>query len=637
LSISGARIYDAAAGKPVGTIRLPSQSRAVALAWVDDTTLIVCSENAILVCRVHGYTIDSIETLDDDESMDSGPIVSAVSTSQDTVAVLRIREEQGPTILGDGDPDGFADGIKMHFTLQELRNRGDETVLIPQHSGTMPAVPIGASKPEYRLSPDCLAGVEPLILFYVVLGDNILVATPVDIVRQLQQLRQQKKYDCAMELIRSHPSLLPYHRPTVEEYMTYLVQTRKDFQMAGSVAPYLLQNDIVAWEKWISVFARANQLHHIADKLPCGGPDFLSRATYDLVIKSCLQHGQYDSVEAIVWKWPGKLYNAGAIIHRLQTIHGQCKAMDERQVMRILSGLYEAEGKHRDAFEVLLRAKDHRIFDYVQHRIQDLRVQWLAQHAPDILDVNQKKGLDLLVNCGCPTKDIIVALNESPLILYKYLRQQVQQDESLLDLPEYMTMLLELCAEHDPSNMISLLKSNHSYDIDRVLQVCSDRYPRLIKERIFVLAETGATMEALDTVVQDLDDMREAVAFVDYWSVRGSTGDALWSRLIELVHQDGKMVSRLLEFAGHDVKAAELLQSVSADTVIPQLSSKLSIASKKMQSNSAFLRSCMSNASADCSLLLHRSYKRLRKAVPRVLIEEEGVESNDMFVLEVNQ
>jgi len=407
LSASGARVYDVAGRMAVGTIKVPGAGRAVALAWIHENSLALCSQDTVYVARIVDNRVASVETMGRDEGGRPGTIVAAASTTANTAAVMRLvpgeagdaESEERDANSGTGSCSRGSDA----FVLEEIVDLGDSATAIVRHSGLMPGVPpeVDSSAPVYHVSSDCFADVEPMILFYVQLKDDVLVAAPLDTRARLRRLCEEGLYDRALALIRSHESLSSYERQTVELCMKHFVDSRRDFRAAGLAAPDLLRGDLIAWEKWVAVFARAKQTHHIASKIPCDAPLLLSKSTYDLVIKSCLQLHELDTVELLVERWPGSVYDAGSILDMVSGM--KCgDLMEERQRMRVVARLNEALGQHDRAVEALVLACDPRVFEYAGSHTQYLETTHLARLKPvhAIIPAIMYSSVRLFLRCG---------------------------------------------------------------------------------------------------------------------------------------------------------------------------------------------------------------------------------------------
>ncbi len=501
-----------------------------------------------------------------------------------------------------------------------------------EHKGS---IPMPLENAAMFLSENLVTGLdtgEPL--FFIQTPKTVTMAKSLDAVTRLGCLCQSGQYEAAVHLIETNTQLAAYRDDLIEKYMHYIIE-EDSTAMAGSLVATLLGNDVAAWDRWTTTLASAKKVHHIATDLPYQTQDggILSISTYDIVIKSCLQQRKYETTKRLVETWPVTLYSAHSVLAMVQE-----RLESETESSGILSDLamdiYTNLGKYQEAIELMVMHSDPRIFEYIQEH-----KHYVGFHLPNLvtslMEIDEQKSIRILVdNCDvAPASEVVSAvfraagLEEQTIVsemnvhgmtdswanrLYGYLRSLHQKDPSI---STFDTILVDMCAKYDPENIMILLQSSNAYSLESALNSCVEH--DLLHAQVFVLGKMGLVVDALNIIIYKMHDISAAVSFA-----RDNMDPTVWEELSRLavIHED--LVSELLEFSGNGIETENLLRSIPAEMVIPDLKRKLIAATRRVQHEVAVQSCCLFNANSDCSQMLHRLYKQISLALNMTVFSE---------------
>lgn len=643
-SMSGVRLYDVSCHAPLGTIAADSSRNAR-----DRITMLHCVERKDML-----YSLPRGGSFGPQRDLFLGSVsaIYHVQVSQSTVDRVELEGSLEKSLLFEANDN---QDIISSFSVDQLNSCGafrlhvltmcnqvcricelDTSSLSLKviYDGSIPSLSENSKlylseNPSH--SPD--SG-EPL--FFIQTSQAVTMAKSLDAVTRLGYLCRAGKYGDAMILIETNKEIQSYRDDVLEKYMNHFVEAESS-ENAGMLAAMLLGDDISAWERWITILARAKKLHHIAVHLPYQTKDgrMLSKATYDLVIKSCLQQRKYETTTILVQTWPIDLYDAGSIL-AMANERLDSEGETSKNLYNTVIDIYSKLGMHRHAIELFISKSDPRVFDYIQNHKQFVGFK-LANLVADLMEIDSLKATRVLVdNYDVATPPEVVSaifvadgqhkrttITEMTDIwavrLYDYLRLLHKEDPSFSD---FDTLLVELCPKLDPENMMSLLQSSNSYNLERALKSCVQH--DLLQGQVFILGRMGLIVDALDIILNKMHNVSAAVEFA-----RDRMDSALWDELSRLASLNKDLASELLGSSGDGIDAGKLLESISPEMCIPDLKQRLICAFGRIKQEVELQRSCLLNAHTDCTQLLYQLYKDISVALNNLVWDKE----NEMPVL----
>jgi hypothetical protein len=87
---------------------------------------------------------------------------------------------------------------------------------------------------------------------------------------------------------------------------------------------------------------------------------------------------------------------------------------------------------------------------------------------------------------------------------------------------------IELYARLQPQDLLAFLKSSEHYDLRRAYEVCQNCDPPMYQEMVYILSRLGNTKEALALIIEELEDVKQAIEFI-----KDSHDASLWADLVD--------------------------------------------------------------------------------------------------------
>lgn len=650
-SLSGVRLYDVSCHQPVGTL-----GSLRALGGDDDSsngdkvTILHCLENNVL-----SQSISPVSANGRNLFLGSARGIYHVSVPQCSKKTFERARDGGDhaidqltsSLVFKAETGSSLCSFIVHafgpsLTLTALTQRNQECNIFEMQ---VPAVEIDhlyrcnipklAESRNIILSGNSVASLdsgEPL--FFIQTARDITAAKPLDAVSRLEILCQSGYFEDAISLIDTNNIEDMHKKEFVEKYMNRLLDDSCS-EKAGLLAAKLLGDDIAAWERWTTTLARAKKVHQIAPLLPFQGTEnaSLSKSTYDLVIKSCMQQRKYKISEDLVKTWPIDLYDAQTVLSMAkERLASETK--DSKVLSTLLVNIFSKLGMHQDAVDLLISTLDKNVFEYIQQHRQYVGFT-VPKLVTQLMEIDTQKTIKLLVDNFdvAPPPEVVKAIygasgedmggdmleinmegmsEKWALRLYKYLALLHRVDPSM---NSFDTLLVELCAKLDPENIMALLQSSNAYKLDRALQSCVQH--DLIFGQVLVLERMGLKVDALHIIIHKIQDVSQAVSFA-----RDCMDNAIWDELSHLASQNQGLASELLACSGDGIDTGKLLRAVPPDMTLPGLKEKLINATRRIRQELSFQECCQLNAHSDCSQLLHRLYQQLSVALDSVIWDE---------------
>ncbi|KAF0752092.1 hypothetical protein AaE_006163, partial [Aphanomyces astaci] len=116
---------------------------------------------------------------------------------------------------------------------------------------------------------------------------------------------------------------------------------------------------------------------------------------------------------------------------------------------------------------------------------------------------------------------------------------------------------ISLYAEFMPSYLVKFLQTSAFVPLEKAYQFCSERSPPLWDAMIFILGRMGQQKKALDFILTQLQNVKQAIQFVQ------DNGDELWDYLVEISLTNRGYIEELLEYASdHQIDPIKIMRKV---------------------------------------------------------------------------
>jgi hypothetical protein len=134
---------------------------------------------------------------------------------------------------------------------------------------------------------------------------------------------------------------------------------------------------------------------------------------------------------------------------------------------------------------------------------------------------------------GLSIQNVTQHLERHPKLQLRYLdgvwqhprAKQTYNDSSFAELHK---LQVQLYSEHQPEGLLPFLQSSEHYDLRRAFVVCQSTAPPMHQEMVYILSRLGNTKEALALIIEELEDVPQAIEFI-----KDSHDSSLWSDLVD--------------------------------------------------------------------------------------------------------
>lgn len=404
-----------------------------------------------------------------------------------------------------------------------------------------------------------------------------------------------------------------------ERWLKQLVAAN-NWTKAGQVCGKVLGTSS-SWEHWIWEFVHAGKFEEITPFIPTTQ---LQPPLPYLVFEVVLGH--YISRDRIRFKellerWPTELYDINSII---QAIEGKLKDKDVREdtvedgqpgrdwriLIHSLAKLYLADGRPREALHCYIRLQDadaamnliseKHLVDAVSDDIPGLillRVSKEQEKTAPISELEEasSEAICLLVkeaHNGIVRPETVIAQLEKRTgmlpYLFFYIRALWNGDTSherdaasptpMNDLAasegkslvsSFADTALPLFAEYDRPLLMNFLKTSQSYTLETASTICEQRH--YVPELVYLLSKEGRTKRALFLIIDELQDVSQAIAFA-----KEQDDPDLWDDLLDYSMSKPRFIRGLLEEVGTAINPITLVRRIPEGLEIEGLREGLS-------------------------------------------------------------
>ncbi|KAF7274362.1 vacuolar protein sorting-associated protein light isoform X2 [Rhynchophorus ferrugineus] len=399
-------------------------------------------------------------------------------------------------------------------------------------------------------------------IFFIVAPKDVVIATPYDLDDRIRWFIQHNKFEEALNIIIHNDSrkILRYTIQSVGiDYLDYLL-SRGMFDEAGQLGLKIFEKNPVLWEDQIYKFASVHQLRSVSRYIPKTFESKLNPHIYEMILYEYLKLDAKGFLQ-LVKEWDSKLYNVCAVINAVLEHLLNCDAQKD-MYLEALAILYSYEKKYEKSLSMYLKLKHKDVFKLIQeHKLYSVIQDMLIE----LMDLDYIKTITLLLEKNTiPPEKIVDKLKHNKLYLYRYLDEYNNKNPK----GEYHNELVKLYAIFAREKLLPFLKKSDHYHINDALEICKKEkyYP----ETVYLLDRRGNLKEALDLIMNNLNDMHYAVSFC-----REHDDQELWNDLINHCINKPEHITFLLQSIGSYINSTALILRIKKDMIIPGLKNSL--------------------------------------------------------------
>ena len=417
-----------------------------------------------------------------------------------------------------------------------------------------------------------------------------------------------------------------------EKWLHQLVSA-KNWEKAGQTCGKVLGTS-ARWEHWVWIFAEAKKYEEITPYIPTTQlrPP-LPSVVYEIILGHFISVDRVRFQE-LIQRWPPELFDAGSIIEAIQarlrggdigedSIEGGETGRDWRILMHSLAKLYVVHGRPRQALGCFIQLQDadaamaliaeSHLIDAVSDDIPGfilLRVSKEQQKSAPLAELEEAtvEPIRLLVDEAhhgiVRPETVIFQLQQHGNMqhyLFFYFRAlwngnttasttlptatpRIKSPSSILAanstahlaasegkslVSDHADLAVSLFAEYDRPLLMNFLKTSQSYNISSASAVCKQR--AYIPEWVYLLSKEGRTAQALRLIIDNLNDVSQAIAFA-----KEQDEQSLWDDLLDYSMNKPRFIRGLLEEVGTAINPIKLVRRIPAGLEIEGLREGLS-------------------------------------------------------------
>lgn len=388
------------------------------------------------------------------------------------------------------------------------------------------------------------------------------------------------------------------------------------------------------WEHWVWVFDEANKYEEITPYIPTTQlQPRLPSVVYEIVLRHYITIDRL-RFEELLRRWPPELFDTTSVVEAVQgrlragdiredTVEDGIPGRDWHILMRGLATLYLADGRPRQALKCYIQLQDadaamnliaeFHLIDAVSDdipRFIQLRVSKAQEQTASLSEVEDLtlEPIRLLVDealHGIVPTDIVInqlqAQENMQRYLFFYFRalwngntatsstfqapiRTTTTAQTADDLPhaerlasvegkalvsEHADLAVSLFAEYDRPLLMEFLKTSQSYTLESASKICRQR--SFFPEWVYLLSKEGRLTQALQLIIDNLNDVSQAIAFC-----KTQNDQSLWDDLLDYSMNKPRFIRGLLEEVGTAINPISLVRRIPEGLEIEGLRDSLS-------------------------------------------------------------
>ncbi|CAH0719696.1 unnamed protein product, partial [Brenthis ino] len=606
----GVRVYDLVARCSLGLIqweRNPNRSiedfrcnllwsakKTLMIGWVDTIRICVIRKRSQIELQtrdVTEYLVDPVHTFQTDY------FISGLGPLDDQLVILGVpKERDAETHKAQRPVISVADYKDCEFcevSTDSLNIRGYE---------------------EYNCNDYYLDMIIEENRFFIVSPKDIVVASPYDIDDRVDWLAKHGRFEKAISVLEEVGGKTSKHS-VVEVGVQYLDHLLSEhlFEEAAILCARICKNDKVLWENQILKFLAVKQLRAISAYVPRNPDQVLNPHIYEQIFCEYLEVDAQGFLK-LVQEWNPALYKTSVIVNKVLE-HLFTTEVDKNIYLEALALLYCYQKKYDKALTTYLALQHNDVFTLItKYNMYSM----IHDKILDLMTLNCDKAISVLLNdkTKVPIEVVEKQLKNHDEFLYKYLDAYSKVEQT----GQYHGELIRLYARFNRNKLLPFLKCSDNYPIQKALDVCTNNefYP----EMVFLLGRMGNTREALQIIIEKLNDINQAINFCQEHNDK-----ELWTDLIKQTVDKPECVTLLLKRIGNYVDPRMLIQNIQSGCEIKDLKESLA----KMMCD-YHLQMSVQEA---CKVITLRNYFDLHEKL--IINQQRGISVTDDFLCSVCQ
>lgn len=446
--------------------------------------------------------------------------------------------------------------------------------------------------------------------YFIVSPKDIVVASPYDLDDRVGWLMEHGRYEKALTVLEgAHGGACKHTVAGVGDmYLRHLLE-QSQYEEAAVLCVRICKGDRALWEEHIHKFADFNQLRTISAYLPKTREQALSSHIYEMVLYEYLRVDPQGFLK-LVQEWNPTLYKPMVVIKALIE-HLLTTQVDKNIYLEALALLYCHASKYDKALSTYLKLQHKDVFSLIaKHNMHSA----IHNKIVELMTLDLDKAIAILLDKSrqlLPVHVVEKQLEHHQQYLYRYLDAYSKIEPS----GHYHGKLVSLYALYDREKLLPFLKCSDNYPIQEALDVCQSH--QLHPETVFLLGRMGNTREALAIIMDQLNDINQAINFCQEHNDK-----ELWSDLIAKTVDRPECVTLLLQRIGNYVDPRMLIQNIKPGCEIRELKESLA----KMMCD-YHLQLSVQEA---CKAVTLKNYFELHKKLIRV--QQRGIAVTDDFM-----
>ena len=129
---------------------------------------------------------------------------------------------------------------------------------------------------------------------------------------------------------------------------------------------------------------------------------------------------------------------------------------------------------------------------------------------------------------------------------------------------QYHDQLVELYCSYQPDQLLHFLKLSKSYSYQKAYDLCKVR--DMVPEMLFLLGKMGANREALNIIIERLEDVDLAIEFA-----KEKRDETLWDEFLNFSMDKPNFIAALLNNLGNYINPIRVIENIPPNLEIPGL------------------------------------------------------------------
>ncbi|XP_019056194.1 PREDICTED: vacuolar protein sorting-associated protein 41 homolog isoform X2 [Nelumbo nucifera] len=636
----GVKIYDTANNQRITFIERPHGSPRPELllhhlVWQDDTLLVIGWGTSIKIAAIrtnqyagtngiqrHG-PVSHMKHVDIMASFQTSYFISGIAPYGDALVVLAYipQKDDGEKNFSSTIPSRQRPEVRIvtwrneELATDALSVNGFEHYKAEDYS--LAHAPFSGSS---GAGGQWAAGDEPL--YYIVSPKDVVIAKPRDAEDHITWLLQHGCHEKALAAVEAGKGRTELLDEVGSSYLDHLILERK-YAEAASLCPKLLRGSVAAWERWVFHFAHLRQLPVLVPYIPTENPRLRDTAYEVALVALATNPSFHNDLLATIKSWPPVIYSASTVI---SSIEPKLKTSSMTETLEeALAELYVINAQYEKALALYADLMKPDIFDFIdKHNLHDAIYDKVVQ----LMVLDCKRAVSLLIQHRdlVPPAEVVSQLLDScnkcnsRHFLYLYLHSLFEVNPHAGK--DFHDMQVELYAEYDLKMLLPFLRSSQHYTLEKAYDICIKE--GLLREQVFILGRMGNSKQALSVIINELEDIEEAIEFVTM-----QNDDELWEELIKQCLNKPEMVGVLLEHTVGNLDPIYIVNMVPNGLRIPRLRDRLVKIITDYRTETSLRHGCNDILKADCVNLLVKYYKEAQRGVYLGSAEEETQAKRD--------